>query len=59
MKKIKKIKSKLEIKRIKNKSGADVVAKKFLEDKEFRTRILPNKKRDYKIPLLSDYPPLD
>jgi len=40
----------LVIKRIKNKSGADIVAKKFSEDKEFRTRVVPNKKKDYKIP---------
>ena len=51
MKKIKQRQSKLVIKRIKAKSGADVVAKKFCEDKEFRTRVVPNKKKDYKIPL--------
>ena len=54
MKKVKQRQSKLVIKRIKAKSGADVVAKKFSEDKEFRTRVVPNKKKDYKIPLLSD-----
>ena len=53
MKKIKQRQSRLEIKRIKAKSGADAVAKKFREDKEFRTRVVPNKKKDYKIPLLS------
>ena len=50
MKKIKQRQSKLEIKRIKAKSGADAVAKKFCEDKEFRTRVVPNKKKDHKIP---------
>ena len=40
----------LVIRRIKAKSGADAVAKKFGEDKEFRTRVEPNKKKDYKIP---------
>ena len=34
-------------------------ANKFLEDKEFRTRVVPNKKRNYKTPLLSDYHSLD
>ena len=38
------------IRRVKTKSGADAVAKKFGEDKEFRTRVVPNKKKDYKIP---------
>jgi hypothetical protein len=38
------------IKRVKTKSGADAVAKQFGEDKEFRTRIVPNKKKDYTIP---------
>ena len=38
------------IKRMKTKSGADAVAKAFGEDKEFRTRVVPNKKKDYKIP---------
>ena len=38
------------IRRIKRKSGADAVAKAFGEDKEFRTRVVPNKKKDYKIP---------
>ena len=42
--------SSLAIKRIKAKSGADVVAKKFSEDKEYRTRVVPDKKKDYKIP---------
>ena len=50
MKKVKQRQSKLVIKRIKAKSGADAVAKKFGEDKEFRTRVVPNKKKDYKIP---------
>ena len=45
MKKVKQRQSKLVIKRIKAKSGADAVAKKFGEDKEFRTRVVPNKKR--------------
>ena len=49
--KIKQRHSRLVIKRIKAKSGADAVAKKFGEDKEFRTRVVPNKKKDYKIPL--------
>lgn len=44
MKKIKQRQSRLVIKRIKAKSGADAVAKKFGEDKEFRTRVMPNKK---------------
>ena len=48
--KIKQRQSRLVIKRIKAKSGADAVAKKFGEDKEFRTRVVPNKKKDYKIP---------
>ena len=51
MKKIKQRQSRLVIKRIKAKSGADAVAKKFGEDKEFRTRVVPSKKKDYKIPL--------
>ena len=38
------------IRRVKVKSGADAVAKKFGEDKEFRTRIVPNKKKDYTKP---------
>ena len=38
------------IKRMKTKSGADAVAKAFGEDKEFRTRVVPNKKKDYKTP---------
>ena len=38
------------IKRMKTKSGADAVAKAFGEDKEFRTRVIPNKKKDYEIP---------
>tara|TARA_Y100000780_G_scaffold189452_1_gene176813 strand:+ start:689 stop:850 length:162 start_codon:yes stop_codon:yes gene_type:complete len=50
MKKIKQRQSRLVIKRIKAKSGADAVAKKFGEDKEFRTRVVPNKKKDYKMP---------
>tara|TARA_Y100000296_G_C5130376_1_gene235209 strand:- start:119 stop:244 length:126 start_codon:yes stop_codon:yes gene_type:complete len=25
-----------------------IVAKKFREDKEFRTKVIPNKKKDYK-----------
>ena len=50
MKKIKQRQSRLVIKRIKAKSGAGAVAKKFSEDKEFRTRVVPNKKKDYKIP---------
>ena len=50
MKKIKQKPSRLVIKRIKTKSGADVVAKKFSEDKEYRTRVVPDKKKDYKIP---------
>ena len=50
MKKIKQRHSRFVIKRIKAKSGADAVAKKFGEDKEFRTRVVPNKKKDYKIP---------
>jgi hypothetical protein len=37
----------LTIKRIKTKSGADAVAKAFGEDDEFRTRVIPNKKKDY------------
>jgi hypothetical protein len=40
----------LVIKRTKIKSGANAVAKKFGEDKEFRTRIIPNKKKDYTVP---------
>ena len=54
MKKIKQRQSRLVIKRIKAKSGADAVAKKFGEDKEFRTRVVPNKKKDYKIPFDGD-----
>ena len=50
MKEIKRGRSRLEIRRIKRKSGADAVAKQFGEDKEFRTRVIPNKKKDYKIP---------
>ena len=50
MKKTKKRQKRLVIRRIKAKSGADVVAKKFSEDKEFRTRVVPDKKKDYKIP---------
>ena len=38
------------IKRMKTKSGASAVAKQFGEDKEFRTRVVPNKKKDYKTP---------
>jgi len=38
----------LVIRRIKAKSGADAVAKAFGEDDEFRTRVIPNKKKDYK-----------
>ena len=38
------------IRRVKTRSAADAVAKKFGEDKEFRTRVIPNKKKDYKIP---------
>ena len=44
------IKTKKRIKRIKAKSGADAVAKQFGEDNQFRTRVVPNKKKDYKIP---------
>ena len=40
----------LIIRRIKAKSGADAVAKAFGEDKEFRTRVIPNKKKDYTKP---------
>ena len=50
MKEIKRGRSRLVIRRIKRKSGADAVAKQFGEDKEFRTRVIPNKKKDYKIP---------
>ena len=35
------------IRRVKTKSGADAVAKKFGEDKEFRTRAVPNKKKNH------------
>ena len=38
------------IRRIKRKSGADAVAKQFGEDNQFRTRVVPNKKKDYKTP---------
>ena len=38
------------IRQVKTRSGADAVAKQFGEDKEFRTRVVPNKKKDYKIP---------
>ena len=38
----------LVIRRIKAKSGADAVAKAFGEDDEFRTRVIPNKKKNYK-----------
>ena len=38
------------IKRMKTKSGADAVAKEFGLDKEFRTRVVPNKKKDYTKP---------
>ena len=38
------------IRRIKRKSGADAVAKQFGEDKEFRTRVIPNKKKAYSKP---------
>ena len=38
------------IKRMKTKSGADAVAKAFSEDNQYRTRVVPNKKKDYKIP---------
>ena len=38
------------IKRMKTKSGADAVAKAVGEDKEFSTRVVPNKKKDYKTP---------
>ena len=41
---------KIKVKRIKARAGADAVAKKFSEDKEFRTRVVPNKKKNYKIP---------
>ena len=41
---------KIKVKRIKSRAGADTVAKKFSEDKEFRTRVIPNKKKNYKIP---------
>ena len=54
MKKIKQRQSRLVIKRIKAKSGADAVAKAFGEDKEFRTRVIPNKKKDYTKPSLED-----
>lgn len=40
----------LVIRRIKTKSGADAVAKGFGEDKQFRTHVMPNKKKDYKKP---------
>ena len=38
------------IKRMKTKSGANAVAKQFGEDNQYRTRVIPNKKKDYKIP---------
>jgi hypothetical protein len=38
------------IRRVKVKSGANAVAKAFGEDKEFRTRVVPNKKKNYTIP---------
>ena len=38
------------IKRMKTKSGADAAAKAFGEDRQYRTRVIPNKKKDYKIP---------
>ena len=41
---------KIKVKRIKARAGADAVAKKFSEDKEFRTRVVPNKKKNSKIP---------
>lgn len=47
--KIRKYKKAL-IKSIKTRSGADSVAKLFGVDKEFRTRVIPGKKKDYKIP---------
>ena len=50
MKETKRGLSRLVIRRVKTRSGADAVAKKFGEDKEFRTRVIPNKKKDYKIP---------
>ena len=40
----------LVIRRIKAKSGADAVAKDFGESKQYRTRMMPNKKKDYKKP---------
>ena len=50
LKAMKNTKRGLVIRRVKAKSGADAVAKAFSEDKEFRTRVVPNKKKDYKIP---------
>ena len=44
----------LVIRRIKAKSGADAVAKAFGEDKEFRTRVIPNKKKDHTKPSWED-----
>ena len=49
MKETKRGRARLVIKRMKTKSGASAVAKQFGEDKEFRTRVVPNKKKDYKI----------
>ncbi len=42
-----------ENKNVQSKSANDeimkhIVAKKFREDKEFRTKVIPNKKKDYK-----------
>ena len=53
MKKIKQRQSRLVIKRIKAKSGADVVAKKFSEDKEFRTRVVQNVMKNSTVNLTS------
>ena len=50
LKAMKNTKRGLVIRRVKTKSGADAVAKQFGEDKEFRTRIVPNKKKDYTKP---------
>ena len=50
MKETKRGRSRLVIRRIKRKSGADAVAKQFGEDNEFRTRVIPNKKKDYTKP---------
>ena len=50
LKAMKNTKRGLVIRRVKTKSGADAVAKKFGLDKEFRTRVIPNKKKDYTKP---------